>query len=292
MLTKGEGITRIGLGLCIVLCAFFIADLFAVLFEKYLPTPPLSRLASRSGMSSQSVSPMDYESIANRNLFSSKAPIKDSNEIDMESDPVLTGLPLQLIGTVIFSNPKRSMAAIQDKSESKVYPLRYGDEIEGKLQVLTVDARRVVFVNFQTRRREFVELPEDPHQKISYTPSTKARVAPSGPIAEVAENQYVVKRDELNRQLANYNTLLTQALATPEMQGGQMIGFKLQQIQKGSFYEKIGLQQNDVISSVNGEKITDVAKALTLLQDLKNMSTLDLGLIRNGKDVTKNYEIH
>ncbi len=287
-LGKGEGLNQIALIASIVLCSFFIADLFAVLFEKYLPSPPVSMLANRRSNGAQASSMMDYEVIANRNLFSSKLPKKDPNAIDLDADPVPTTLPLQLIGTVIFEKAERSMATLQDKSESKVYPMRPGDEVEGKFQVLTVEARRVVFINFSAKRKEFVELPEDPNQRISYTPSKSAAKAN---IAEVAENKFVVKRDEINKQLANYNTLLTQALAVPENQGGVMIGFRLQQIQKGSFYEKIGLKQNDVISSVNGEKITDVAKALTLLQDLKSIHSLDLGLIRNGKEVNLNYDI-
>ena len=92
-------------------------------------------------------------------------------------------------------------------------------------------------------------------------------------------------------QMANFNTLITQARAVPEMQGGQMVGFRLMQIQPGSFYEKIGLKIGDIITSVNGEKITDAAKALSVLQELKHMNSLDLGLQRNGVEVNKNYDI-
>jgi len=69
------------------------------------------------------------------------------------------------------------------------------------------------------------------------------------------------------------------------------VGFRLMQIQPGSFYEKIGLKLNDVITSVNGEKITDAAKALSVLQELKHMNSLDLGTMRDGKEVNLNYDI-
>ena len=232
-------------------------------------------------------SPMDYDVISNRNLFSSRAPKKSGNDVDMDAEPVATTLQLNLIGTVIFNSPSKSMAAIQDKVDSKVYPVRMGDEIENKIQVLSVEARRVVFINIASHRKEFIEIPEDASAKISMNKTSK----PTGNITQVEENKFMVKRAEIDSQIANFNTLITQARAVPEMQGGAMVGFRLMQIQPGSFYEKIGLKQDDVISSVNGEKITDAAKALTILQDLKHMNGLDLGLSRGGKEVNLNYDI-
>jgi type II secretory pathway component PulC len=75
------------------------------------------------------------------------------------------------------------------------------------------------------------------------------------------------------------------------MRGGQMIGFKLTQIVPGSFYQKAGFKENDIITSVNGEKITDAAKALSLLQEIKSMSSIDIGVESNGKAMNRNYDI-
>ena len=228
--------------------------------------------------------------IINRNLFSSKAPKKSSgSEIDLDAEPVATTLPFQLVGTVIFKNPARSLAALQDKTENKMYPVRMGDEIGEKAQVLSVEPRRVIFINNQARRKEFVEIPEDPTMKI--TTGAARTSAPSTGIAQVEENRFVVTRSEIDSQLANLNNLITQARAIPEMRGGQMVGFKLVQIQPGSFFEKSGMKTNDIIKEVNGEAITDAAKALSLLQGLKTQPSLDMKIERNGKDVNQNYDI-
>ena len=165
-LSRGETIRKVSFWLCFVLCANFTADLFALLFEKYLPTPALSALASRSrnGLSS---SPLAYDVIADRNLFSSRAPKKPTDGIDLEAEPVATSLPLQLVGTVIFHNPARSLAAVQDKNDNKLYPVRMGDQINENVQILSVEPRRVVFINTQAKRKEFIDIPEDPSIKIS-----------------------------------------------------------------------------------------------------------------------------
>jgi general secretion pathway protein C len=166
-----------------------------------------------------------------------------------------------------------------------------GDDIDDRASILSVEPRRVVFVNHQSRRKEFVEIPEDPSLKITAAPR---KAAPTGGIDKVDDNKYVVKRAEIDAQMANFNTLLTQARAVPDMCGGQMVGFKLTQIQPNSFYSKIGLKENCTIRSVNGEKMTDAAKALSLLQDLKHMNSLDLGVVCggcDGKESDINYDI-
>ncbi len=283
---RGESIRNLSFWICFILCANFVGDLFSLLFEKYLPTPPVSLLSSRTKGGGQFTTSGQYDVIFERNLFSSKAPKKASNEIDLESEPVQTQLPLQLIGTVIFHNPARSLAAIQDKTESKMYPVRMGDQINDNVQILSVEPRRVVFINSSARRKEFIDIPEE-QVKIStttYAPKT-------GGISKEDETKFSISRSEIDSQMANFNVLITQARAVPEMRGGQMIGFKLTQIVPGSFYQKAGFTENDIIKSVNGEKITDAAKALELLQGIKSMPSLDMQIERNGKDINRNYDI-
>ncbi len=285
--SKGDGLKKTAHIVSTVICAYFIADLLALTFEKYLNPPPPSPLASRA-RGAKFTSMMDYESIISRNLFASKEPSKESGAIDYNAEPVPTTLPLQLVGTVIFQDPNKSLGAIQDKDDKRLYPVRVGDEIEGKAQILSVEPRRVVFINPIARRKEMVELPEEPGHKMN-TFSSAPKF--SAGVTQVEENNFVVKRGEIDSQLANWNTLIQQALAVPEMQGGQMMGFRLRQVQPGSFYEKLGIKQDDLITTVNGEKLTDVAKAAQLLSDLKNMNSLSLGINRKGKDTTLSYDI-
>jgi type II secretion system protein C len=290
-LARGDRIRSASFWLCFFVCASLVADLSALLFEKNLPMPPVSPLASRSALGVRQSNPSQYEVITDRNLFSSKAPKKGGGgSIDLGSEPVPTTLNYQLIGTVIFRNPARSIAAVQDKSDNKLYPVRVGDQMGDNVQILSVEPRRVIFINTTARRKEFIEIPEDTTIKIS-TGSSGGKSAPAGGINQVEENKFVISRSEIDSQMANFNVLITQARAVPEMRGGQMVGFKLTQIVPNSFYQKAGFKENDVIKSVNGERITDAAKALELLQGLKSMPSLDMVIERGGKDVPFNYDI-
>jgi type II secretion system protein C len=290
-LASGDRIRSLSFWLCFFVCAGLVADLSALLFEKNLPLPPVSPLASRSSLGIRQANPSQYEVISDRNLFSSKAPKKGGGgAIDLDSEPVPTTLNYQLIGTVIFRNPARSLAAVQDKSDNKLYPVRVGDQMGDNVQILSVEPRRVIFINTTARRKEYIEIPEDTTIKIS-TGSSGAKTGGAGGINQVEENKFVISRSEIDSQMANFNVLITQARAVPEMRGGQMVGFKLMQIVPNSFYQKAGFKENDIIKSVNGERITDAAKALELLQGLKSMPSLDMVIERGGKDVPFNYDI-
>jgi type II secretion system protein C len=289
-LAEGETIRKISFWLSLLICSSLVADLAVLVVEKYFPSPPISPLASRVGGLLNS-NPMNYEIISERNLFSSKQPKKSGDSIDLEAEPVLSTLNYQLIGTVIFHNPARSLAAIQDKSDNKLYPVRAGDQMGDNVQILSVEPRKVIFINTTARRREYIEIPEDPAIKITAAPKIGKTSPAGGGINQVEENKFVISRTEIDSQMANFNVLITQARAVPEMRGGQMIGFKLMQIVPNSFYQKAGFKENDVIKSVNGEKITDAAKALELLQNLKSMPSLDMTIERGGKDIPFNYDI-
>jgi len=203
-LARGNRIRAASFWLCFFVCASLVADLSALLFEKNLPLPPVSPLASRSALGVRQANPSQYEVISDRNLFSSKAPKKGGGgSIDLDAEPVPTTLNYQLIGTVIFRNPARSIAAVQDKSDNKLYPVRVGDQMGDNVQILSVEPRRVIFINTTARRKEFIEIPEDTTIKIS-TGSTGGKAAPAGGINQVEENKFVISRSEIDSQMANF----------------------------------------------------------------------------------------
>lgn len=290
-LSEGDSVKTLSFWICFLLCASLLGDLAALLAEKYLPLPQVSPLSFRSRNGSfGAANPMSYEIIPDRNLFSSKAPKRSGESIDLESEPVLSSLGFQLVGTVIFRNPARSLAAIQDKSDNKLYPVRIGDQIGTNVQILSVEARKVIFINTTARRKEYIEIPEDPSIKIS-TAAPSGRTFGANPgISQTEDNKFVVSRAEIDAQTANFNVLITQARAVPEMRGGQMVGFRITQIVPNSFYSKIGLKDNDILKAVNGDKMTDAAKGLELYQSIKSMPSIDLTIERGGKDVSFNYD--
>ncbi|HXC61715.1 MAG TPA: type II secretion system protein GspC, partial [Nitrospiria bacterium] len=58
-----------------------------------------------------------------------------------------------------------------------------------------------------------------------------------------------------------------------------------------SFYEKIGLQNGDVLQQVNGVEIKDPQSFLAVFQQLKEENNFSLDLMRNSSKETFQYDI-
>lgn len=87
-------------------------------------------------------------------------------------------------------------------------------------------------------------------------------------------------RDKLVRD--DLSTILMQATAMPEIVNGQIIGFKILQIDAGSIYDKAGIRDFDIITGINGIKLDSIPGAIKLLRSLKGENNLTLDVKRAG----------
>jgi len=193
---------------------------------------------------------------------------------------------------VILKNEFRSVATIEDKGDSQVYPMRVDDELPEKIKVLEISAYKVIFRNLTSGRKEYIDMPEEGNgTQISVGSLSSRRPTKGEGIEMTSPNTYNIARAELDKSLANINDVLTQARAIPHFENGQPAGYKLIQIVPGSVYDKIGLKNGDVLAGVNGEAITDPARAFELLNQLKSPTTtqLELSVKRDGQTRTMSY---
>lgn len=278
----------------VALSAYFLADLTALVAERYLPEPPAPQVTD--GSRTQVNQPWDAEfaAVISRNLFNSAGLIPgeappDEGAPDFDKMPAIrTNLALNLVGTMILRDELRSIATIEDRNEQKVFPVQVNDTIPEKIRVLSIEAKKVTFVNLQSNKKEFLDMPEDPMApKLQFTAPHSA----TGPKIEAkGGGKFAIERTEVDSALANINQVLTQARAIPNFENGVANGFRLMQIVPGSIYEKLGLKNDDVITGVNGEPI-DAAKAFAMLQELKSTNYLELNVKRGGRPMTLTYDV-
>jgi len=110
-------------------------------------------------------------------------------------------------------------------------------------------------------------------------------------IKKITENTYEIQRSTLESVLGNMSLLSRSARIVPEIRDGKAAGFRLYSVRPDGPFALIGMQNGDVISSINGLEITSPEKALEVYAKLKSASHLSLGLERNGAKVTKEYSI-
>lgn len=274
--------------LAIVICAYFIADVLVLALNPFFPTaaPPARRPVARAERKT-----MDrYQPIFARNLFNERGLIPNADMGDnLDGPPVRTSLPLTLLGVIVLSDEKKSVASVDDKGSNQVWSVREKESFGNNLIVQQIEADRVIFINRSEHRREFIDLPQD--QVL-----TTRRAAPvkGNGIVNAGNNRYQIDRKEVDTMLApdKFNTILTQARCVPNFDAGRPAGYRCFQIEPGSIYDKLGMKDNDVICGINGSPVNDPAAAFNMLTSLKSARNIELCINRNGQTMNMQYDIN
>ena len=85
--------------------------------------------------------------------------------------------------------------------------------------------------------------------------------------------------------------VLMQATAEPYLEGGQIVGFKMSQIDADSSYDKAGLRDEDVVTAINGQELNSVGGSIALLKSLKGTDELDITIRRGGDTLDFNISV-
>jgi general secretion pathway protein C len=155
-----------------------------------------------------------------------------------ESFPV--GLPiagdelgLKLIGTAVGSDPGRGVAIIEDQSAQVQGAYRAGDCVRD-LPIKEVRSRYVII---ETGSGNVI---------LAMGSIGRAGTPASSQAARV-------DRGEVNAAYPDYEHLMQEIRVRPRFEAGQPVGFVIYNIAPGGIFERMGLENGDVIAAVNGK---------------------------------------
>lgn len=124
-----------------------------------------------------------------------------------------------------------------------------------------------------------------PTGPIQATPPPAAALVPSSeqrPVSTV-----VISRAELDRELADFDSLSQQVQVAAQPQGG----FRLAHVRSGCFFERIGLRTNDVVLRVDGRPMNGVEDASAAYAWLRVADRFTVDVLRDGRPVTLRYVV-
>lgn len=272
--------------LVIVVCAYFLADFLVLAVSPFIPAAEPPR--PRSTMNRDHKDITRYDQIFVRNLFNEKGLIPDADVGMDNGPPVRTTLPLTLLGVIVTTDPTKSVASIEDKGSNSVLAVREGEPLGTSATIQKIETTRVIFMNNNSQRREFVELPQD---QILAT----RRAAPAKPTSGIQQsgNRFNIDRKIVDEAISpeKMGQTLTEARCVPHQEGGRPGGYQCFQIVPGSIYDKLGMKDNDVITSINGQPLDDPSKIFAFLNGLKGAKNIRIDLKRGGRDTTLEYDI-
>ncbi len=305
----------------LALCAFFSAQAAtALLASKVLgadpdaaPAPPKRTLAAASTQRKR-----DPGAILRRNIFNSDT--GDLSDVPIENpDLPLEDLPVEevetpckgtmrLIGTVVIPGDlERSLAAIVG-SDAKTGFHYGGSDIEGS-RIRAIHADGVVLQNTSGLCRLAMFEVDGATAKPKLIPAVAKRKPAKrrGPTAdrnagltdeEIAEGidkvddyNFNLSRSMLNKVLDNAGKLIGIAAVTPKMEGGDSVGMEIRGVRPNTLLTKLGIQNGDVLESVNDQSLNSPDAALGAYSTLRTADKFTLSVRRGGKPMTITYRL-
>lgn len=78
------------------------------------------------------------------------------------------------------------------------------------------------------------------------------------------------------------SAILMQAAATPIFKGGEQIGYRLTDMDPGSVFETVGIQDGDLVLEIDGMPLSDPRRSVEILRYAKTLDAFDVLLVRRG----------
>jgi general secretion pathway protein C len=274
--------------------SYLVADLASLFIGQRLEVhpllPPVESLLEASGQ--VKANPVTYSAIVDRNIFSSK-PLGSLAQPEAAPFVPRTPLRIKLIGT-IAGDPENSFAVIEDLATKEQHLYRLQDLVSEDGKLVAIRRNEVVLLREGGLEETFQIVIEEtaPESKTPIARSQAPEPPQPSPAAPAAQTSFVLDKQEVTAALENLPQLLTKARVVPHLSAeGKNEGFRIVSIQPDSLYQRIGLQNGDVIQQINGIEVKDPETFMRVFNQLKNESNISLDLIRNNKKESFSYEI-
>ncbi|MFT3766527.1 MAG: type II secretion system protein GspC [Minicystis sp.] len=112
----------------------------------------------------------------------------------------------------------------------------------------------------------------------------------NGKVRQVGENQYEVDRSMVEATIANPGELMKTRIM-PVREGERVVGMRMMGIRPNTLLGSIGMQNGDVLTSINGFEMNDPQKMLEAYTKLMRADKLTATVMRGGRPVNIEFNI-
>ncbi|MGC2275795.1 MAG: type II secretion system protein GspC [Candidatus Binatus sp.] len=103
--------------------------------------------------------------------------------------------------------------------------------------------------------------------------------------------KFEVSRSEVQQTMENPGQFFSQMRAMPHFVNGKTDGFSISQVQPDSVFAQLGLQNGDLLTSIDGQPVTNPMQAMGLIQAIKTASAIDLTVNRGGTPTSVHLDL-
>lgn len=227
-------------------------------------------------------------------------------EIDPNAPPPLCDGSMRLVAAVVHPTRQEwSFAAIVG-AEGTAKLFRAGQSLDGR-EILAIGPSRVfmrppggapchiaMFSEGEAVARPIVRAtpvaaadrpqPDDRDDSISSADMEAG-------ITRVNDTTYNVQRGLVDNILSNQAELMRTARIIPHEENGRVVGVKMYGIRRNSLLGRLGVQNGDMLRTINGYDMSSPDSALEAYTRLRTADHLTLNVVRRGQPTTLDYNI-
>ena len=179
----------------------------------------------------------------------------------------------------------------------------------------SVDGREIVEVRYHTvvmrqggslcQIAMFSEGEETARPAVAVAPTAPTPARPARPeregaisndamesgITRVSDTNFNIQRSLVDSVLENQAALLSAARIIPHEENGRTVGVKMYGIRRNSLLGRLGVQNGDMLRTINGYDMSSPDSALEAYTRLRTADHLTLNVVRRGQPTTLDYNI-
>ena len=216
-----------------------------------------------------------YRVISDRNLFGSIDKAGEKIQINVD-ELEATNLDLALLGTVSGAG-RFDFAVIEEKRKKKQGLFREGDAVAAATIIRIMRGMVVLRVD---GRDEILKMEEG---------DQKSEVGGQRSEGRGVKNVIKVKKTDIDNAFKNMGKMLAKVRIRPYFSSGKPDGFMVSRIKPGSIFQKIGMQNGDIIQGIDNQPIKTPNEMLKLYNRLKSGSAISLNIKRKGRQEELRY---
>jgi len=232
--------------------------------------------------------PSDLKSLYYRPNFSSEKVYKEVKDVSRIKSDTIHSIEL----VAILYQPSTDPIITVSKN-GKLTVMLVGNEIDGYILEGATPSEA-----FFIRDNKNYSISLNQENKNAKSIITYVNTKPSTVIFEDDTKEIVsrggvttIKRDFIKKYTQNMGNIWKNIGINEKVVNGNIIGFQVNFVKRGSDFARLGLRRGDIITAINGNALNNYAKALDIYKNINSLENLTLTIKRRNEEMELEYEI-
>lgn len=206
-----------------------------------------------------------------------------------------SSLAFTLDSTIVMQDMSKSLAAIQLRGKSTIQAFRTTEKIETQARLDRIERLRIIFRNLKNGQCEYITNTSFDPKRMAVKMMDPARaqnfIDNKDKVQGIKNdgNNFEINKAFMKSKMGDINSILTQARAIPLNNPDGTLSFRIEEVDPGGVFSLLGISNGDVITRINGQPITSYNEVMGMMNQLSNLSAINITLLRNGTETPMQY---